>query len=114
MANIACQLPSIVDTTLFDYGRTLALWVSAFEILVHPGNGKANQVAVNKVLDKIPYVDRAMARKLFRAFDPQLRRKHQPHSRDPSTRKFIGPATTSYTANLSQGAAFGSNARSCT
>jgi hypothetical protein len=72
MANIACQLPSIVDTTLFDYGRTLALWVSAFEILVHRGNAKANQVAVNAVLDKIPYFERAMRRKAHRAYDPKV------------------------------------------
>jgi hypothetical protein len=71
MANIACQLPSIVDTTLFDYGRTLALWVSAFEILVHPGNAKANQAAVNAVLDKIPYFERAMRRKTHHAYDPK-------------------------------------------
>jgi hypothetical protein len=72
IANIGCQLPSIVDTTLFDYGRTLAFWVSAFEILVHPGNAKANQAAVNAVLDKIPYFERAMRRKAHRAYDPKV------------------------------------------
>lgn len=75
MANIACQLPSIVDTTLFDFGRTLALWVSAFEILVHPGKGKkSNQAAVNAILNKITYVERAMHRRLHRAYDPKLQK----------------------------------------
>src|SRR5262249_5078200 len=74
MANIACQLPSIVNTTLFDYGRTLALWVSAFEIPVHPGNAKANQAAVNAILDKIPYVERARRRKAHHAYDPKVKK----------------------------------------
>jgi hypothetical protein len=46
--------------------------VSAFEILVHPGNAKANQTAVNAVLDKIPYFERAMQRKAHRAYDPKV------------------------------------------
>ena len=39
MAYHACQLPAGQDAEKFDYGRILALWVSAFEILVHPGKG---------------------------------------------------------------------------
>jgi hypothetical protein len=74
MANIACQLPSIVDTTVFDHGRILALWVSAFEILVHPGNAKANQAAVNAVFGKVPYFDSAMLRKAHRAYDHKVGR----------------------------------------
>jgi hypothetical protein len=74
MANIGCHLPSIVDTTLFDYGRTLALWVSAFEILVHPGNAKANQAAVNSVLDQIPYFERAMRHKAHPPYDPNVKK----------------------------------------
>jgi hypothetical protein len=74
MANMGCHLPSIVDTTLFDHGRTLALWVSAFEILVHPGNAKANQAAVNAVLDRIPYFERAMRRKAHRTYDPKVKK----------------------------------------
>ena len=39
MANQASQLPAGVDTTFYDVGRLIALWVSAFEILAHPGRG---------------------------------------------------------------------------
>lgn len=72
MANIACQLPSVVGTTIFDHGRILSLWVSAFEILVHPGTARANQAAVNAVLDKVSYVEPAMRRKAHSAYDPKV------------------------------------------
>lgn len=75
MANIACQLPSIVDTTMFDIGRTLSLWVSAFEILVHPGVGESNLAAVYARLDKVAYVERDMNRKWYRAYDPAIKKR---------------------------------------
>lgn len=76
MANTACQLPSVVDTTIFDIGRALALWVSAFEILVHPGSGgKSNLAAVYGALDKVDYATDALKRKRYWAYDPAAKRK---------------------------------------
>ena len=50
MAYHASQPPADQGTTIFDYGRMMALWVSAFEILVHPGEGgKANKEEVLKL-----------------------------------------------------------------
>lgn len=44
MAYHASLLPAGTDTTFYDVGRIVSLWVSAFEILVHPGgNGQASQ-----------------------------------------------------------------------
>ena len=40
MANVASLLPSNAQVTNYDIGRSVALWVSAFEILVHPGEGQ--------------------------------------------------------------------------
>ena len=37
MANDAARVPSSTATVIYDVGRSLALWVSAYEILVHPG-----------------------------------------------------------------------------
>src|SRR5690606_11432129 len=37
MAYHASLLPTGTDTTFYDVGRLALLWVSAFEILVHPG-----------------------------------------------------------------------------
>ncbi|MCH8852552.1 MAG: hypothetical protein IID41_07830 [Planctomycetes bacterium] len=58
MAHQASQLPAPVDATLLDYGRLVALWVSAFEILVHPGPngvGRANKRKVFKLLEETPW-----------------------------------------------------------
>jgi hypothetical protein len=37
MANEAGRVPALTAATLYDTGRSLALWVSAYEILTHPG-----------------------------------------------------------------------------
>jgi len=43
--------------TFYDIGRAVALWVSAFEILCHPGpGGGANLAEVYKFLNKIPFI----------------------------------------------------------
>ena len=41
MMHHASQLPALQDTRQFDYGRLTALWISAFEILAHPGPRKS-------------------------------------------------------------------------
>ncbi|WP_075008664.1 hypothetical protein [Stigmatella aurantiaca] len=51
MAYHASLMPAAGDTTFYDVGRIVALWVSAFEILAHPGeDGRVNR---NKVLELI-------------------------------------------------------------
>ena len=50
MAYNACSIPFENQGTPFDYGTKLSLWVSAFEILVHPEN---NNVDLEKVLKLI-------------------------------------------------------------
>jgi hypothetical protein len=60
MANQACMMPTAAsDTTLYDVGRTIALWVSAFEILVHTGSARGSgRAQVIKVLDDAPWLSR--------------------------------------------------------
>src|SRR5205814_1689779 len=38
MAVSAAMLPGNVEVTIYDVGKAVALWVSAFEILAHTGN----------------------------------------------------------------------------
>ena len=53
MAYHASQPPANQDATIFDYGRIIALWVSALEILIHPENvKKVGQNELNKLLRK--------------------------------------------------------------
>lgn len=56
MAYNASLLPAGTDTTFYDIGRVVSLWVSAFEILVHPGgNGQANRDKVFEMIEKTPW-----------------------------------------------------------
>jgi hypothetical protein len=56
MAYHASLLPAGTDTTFYDVGRIVSLWVSAFEILVHPGgNGQANREKVFELIERTPW-----------------------------------------------------------
>jgi hypothetical protein len=62
MAYHASLLPAATDTTFYDVGRLVSLWVSAFEILVHPGgNGQANRDKVFELIEKTPWELQAAA-----------------------------------------------------
>ena len=50
----ACLFPADGLTSMNDIGTRLALWVSAFEVLCHPG-GSVNKRHVQKVLSDAPY-----------------------------------------------------------
>ena len=53
MAYQASLLPAGTDTTFYDVGRVVSLWVSAFEILVHPGgSGQANRDKVFEMIER--------------------------------------------------------------
>ncbi len=67
MAHQASQLPTPTLATVFDYGRLVALWVSAFEILVHPGTGGgANKWKVYKLLESAPWTMKENRRRSFK------------------------------------------------
>lgn len=56
MAYQASLLPAGTDTTFYDVGRIVSLWVSAFEILVHPGgNGQADRTKVFELIERTPW-----------------------------------------------------------
>jgi hypothetical protein len=62
MAYNASLLPAGTDTTFYDVGRVVSLWVSAFEILVHPGgNGQANRDKVCELIEKTAWAIPASA-----------------------------------------------------
>jgi hypothetical protein len=58
MANQALQAPGGTDTTYYDVGRSIALWISAFEILAHPPNANANLQVVYELLENIKWQTR--------------------------------------------------------
>jgi hypothetical protein len=54
MAYQASSMPFKNYSTMYDYGASASLWVSAFEILSHPGKGKANLLTVLEFGDSAP------------------------------------------------------------
>jgi hypothetical protein len=57
MATTAMEVPNTsVTETIYDWGRVIAHWVSAFEILVHPGgNGRADELKVLEMLSQVEW-----------------------------------------------------------
>lgn len=62
MANEATRIPALTAATFYDVGRSLALWVSAFEILAHPGGvGQSNYGTVASQLEAVDWIKPALA-----------------------------------------------------
>jgi hypothetical protein len=68
MACQAAQLPAGMGTTLYDFGRIAALWVSAFEILAHPRTDNSGLRHVYPLLERVSYLDRKVRRKSYVAY----------------------------------------------
>jgi hypothetical protein len=70
MASVACQTPGVVDTTMYDVGRIVALWVSAFEILAHPGPGnRVHLTTVYDLFESIKFQDKNIGKKRLHGLD---------------------------------------------
>lgn len=57
MANEAGRIPALTAATFYDTGRSLGLWVSAYEILAHPGGatGQSNFGTVSAMLESVKW-----------------------------------------------------------
>ena len=81
MAVQAAALPAGVGTTVFDLGRSVALWVSAFEILSHPRTHWAGVATVYPLLEAVTYCDRNVGRRRYAA--PVTKGKKNKGSKEP-------------------------------
>ncbi|MGB8278916.1 MAG: hypothetical protein WCF20_13420 [Methylovirgula sp.] len=62
MANEAGRVPALTAAVFYDVGRSLALWVSAYEILAHPGGmGRSNFSTVSATLESVKWRDARLA-----------------------------------------------------
>jgi hypothetical protein len=62
MANEAGRIPALAASVFYDTGRSLALWVSAYEILAHPGGtGQSNFGTVSGLLESVKWQDQKLA-----------------------------------------------------
>jgi hypothetical protein len=60
----ASLFPADGLTSINDLGTRIALWVSAFEVLCHPGGG-VNKRHVQKVISEAPFTDKVLNSKRF-------------------------------------------------
>jgi hypothetical protein len=62
MANEAGRIPALAASVFYDTGRSLALWVSAYEILAHPGGtGQSYFGTVSALLESVKWQDQKLA-----------------------------------------------------
>jgi hypothetical protein len=62
MANEAGRIPALAAGVFYDGGRQLALWVSAYEILAHPGGtGQSNFGTVCALLESVKWLNHELA-----------------------------------------------------
>jgi hypothetical protein len=58
MANEAARIPALTAAVFYDVGRSLALWVGAYEILTHPGGkGEASFATVSATLERVKWLN---------------------------------------------------------
>jgi hypothetical protein len=76
MAVQAALLPAGVGTTIFDLGRSISLWVSAFEILSHPRVKNAGLFTVYPLLEGVTYCDRKVGRRRYAAYMPDWKKRN--------------------------------------
>jgi hypothetical protein len=70
MAVQAGSIPANVPT-IFDLGRSISLWVSAFEILSHPRVEWASLFTVYRLFEGVDYCDRNVGRRQYAAYVPE-------------------------------------------
>src|SRR6266446_3599101 len=58
MANEAGRRPALAAESFYDVGRSLAHWVSAYEILAHPGGtGHSGFATVSAILENVKWLN---------------------------------------------------------
>jgi hypothetical protein len=65
MAYQASTMPFKNHSTIYDYGASASLWVSAFEILSHPKKGHANLLTVLDLIGKYEWLHKDLKRRAF-------------------------------------------------
>ena len=75
MANQASLLPAGSDTTLYDVGRSIALWVSAFEILAHPGTRESGLGPVYDLLENVSWELSRSRHRRYKAYAGRMKNR---------------------------------------
>ena len=74
MAYQATTMPFKNHSTIYDYGSSASLWISAFEVLSHPRRGRADLLSVLHLLGSYDWDDESIKKKVYK-----IRHKGQNH-----------------------------------
>ena len=66
MAYQAATMPFKNHSTIYDYGSSASLWVSAFEVLSHPRRGTVDLLSVLDLLGSYDWHDKVMKKKVYK------------------------------------------------
>lgn len=66
MAYHATTMPFKNHSTIYDYGSSASLWVSAFEILCHPRSGNVGLLSVLDLLERYSWADKTVRKKAYK------------------------------------------------
>lgn len=66
MAYQGTAMPFKNHSTIYDYGSSASLWVSAFEILSHPRKGRADLLSVLNLLGSYDWINKVVKKRVYR------------------------------------------------
>jgi hypothetical protein len=66
MAYQASTMPCKNHATIYDYGSSASLWVSALEILSHPRKGKADLMSVLNLIGQFAWNDKTVKKRVYK------------------------------------------------
>jgi hypothetical protein len=66
MAYQASTMPFKNHSTIYDYGSSASLWVSALEIMSHPRKGKADLMSVLNLIGQFTWKDKTVKKRVYK------------------------------------------------
>jgi hypothetical protein len=80
MAHAAAQIPGVVGVTNYSLGRNISLWVSAFEILVHPETDDSGVKQVYALLNQVDWRMQACKDNTYSCYEGRSKKKGPPRN----------------------------------
>jgi hypothetical protein len=80
MAHAAAQIPGSIGVTNHSLGRNIGLWVSAFEILVHPETADSGFRQVYALLDEVEWRKQACKENTYPCYEGRTNKTYPPRN----------------------------------
>ena len=80
MAHSAAQIPGVIGVTNYSLGRNISLWVSAFEILVHPETADSGVKQVYALLNQVDWRTQACKDNTYSCYEGRTKKAGPPRN----------------------------------